>query len=81
MSDKVSFTNADLFDTDLSGADVITLYLLPAVNMKLRPKILNLKPGTRIVSHAFTMGDWEPDKTEKVDGTTIYFWTVPEKKM
>lgn len=81
VSDKVSFTNANLFDTDLSEASVITLYLLPDVNMKLRPKIMALKPGTRIVSHAFTMGDWEPEKTETVDGATIYFWTVPEKKM
>ncbi len=80
VSDKVSFTNANLFDTDLSEADVITLYLLPSVNMKLRPKLLKLKPGTRIVSHAFTMGDWEPEKTETVDGATIYYWTVPGKK-
>jgi SAM-dependent methyltransferase len=78
VSDKVEFLNANLFDTDLSGASVITLYLLPDVNMKLRPKILALKPGTRIVSHAFTMGDWKPEKTEVVDGSRIYFWTVPE---
>ena len=78
VSDKVEFLNANLFDTDLSGASVITLYLLPDVNMKLRPKILALKPGTRIVSHAFTMGDWKPEKTQVVDGSTIYFWTVPE---
>jgi len=81
VSDKVTFTNANLFDTDLSEATVITLYLLPDVNMKLRPKILALKPGTRIVSHAFTMGDWEPEKSEVVDGATIYLWTVPQRKM
>jgi len=81
VSDKVSFENANLFNTDLSGASVITLYLLPDVNMKLRPKIMALKPGTRIVSHAFDMGDWEPDETKTVDGATIYLWTVPERKM
>jgi precorrin-6B methylase 2 len=80
VADKVTFVNADLFETDLNKASVITLYLLPDVNMKLRPKILALKPGTRIVSHAFDMGDWTPDKTETVDGATIYFWTVPAKK-
>lgn len=80
VTDKVKFVNANLFDTDLSKATVITLYLLPSVNMKLRPKILELKPGTRIVSHAFDMGDWEPEKTETINGSTIYFWTVPGKK-
>ncbi len=79
VSSKVKFVNANLFDTDLSGASVVTMYLLPTVNMKLRPKILALKPGTRIVSHAFTMGDWKPEKVEQVDGATIYFWTVPKK--
>jgi precorrin-6B methylase 2 len=80
VSDRVKFVNANLFKTDLSKASVITMYLLPTVNMQLRPKILALKPGTRIVSHAFDMGDWKPDKTEQVDGSTIYFWTVPAKK-
>ncbi len=56
------------------------MYLLPDVNMKLRPKILALKPGTRIVSHAFDMGDWKPDRTEVVDGATIHFWTVPSRQ-
>ena len=79
VADKVKFVNANLFEADLSKASVITLYLLPSVNMKLRPKILDLKPGTRIVSHAFDMGDWKPEKTETVDGSTIHFWTVPEK--
>lgn len=79
VSDKVKFVNANLFETDLSGASVITMYLLPTVNMKLRPKIMALKPGTRIVSHAFNMGDWKPEKIEQVDGATIYFWTVPQK--
>ena len=79
VADKVKFVNANLFETDLSQATVITLYLLPDVNMRLRPKILDLKPGTRIVSHAFDMGDWLPEKTETVDGSVIYFWTVPAK--
>jgi ubiquinone/menaquinone biosynthesis C-methylase UbiE len=81
VSDKVTFIEGNLFDLDFSKATVLTLYLLPSVNMKLRPKILNeLKPGTRIVSHAFDMGDWEPEKKIVVDGSTIYFWTVPERK-
>ena len=80
VTDKVKFVNANLFDTDLSKATVITMYLLPTVNMELRPKILKLRPGTRIVSHAFDMGDWAPEKTEMVDGATLYFWTVPKKK-
>ncbi len=80
VSDKVTFIEGNLFDLDFSKATVLTLYLLPSVNLKLRPKILKeLKPGTRIVSHAFDMGDWEPDKKIVVDGSTIYFWTVPEK--
>ena len=58
----------------------MTLYLLPALNMKLRPKLLaELKPGTRIVSHAFDMGDWKPEKTEELGGTRIFLWTVPKK--
>lgn len=79
VTGKVKFVNANLFDTDLSEATVITMYLLPTVNMKLRPKIMALKPGTRIVSHAFNMGDWKPEKVEEIDGATIYFWTVPQK--
>lgn len=80
VSDKVKFVNANLFETDLSKATVITMYLLPTVNMELRPKILKLRPGTRIVSHAFDMGDWAPEKTEMVEGSTLYFWTVPKRK-
>lgn len=78
VSDKVKFIEGDLFQQDLSEADVITLYLLPNLNMKLRPKLLELEPGTRIVSHAFDMGDWEPEQTIEVDGATVYRWTVPE---
>lgn len=77
----VEFRQADLFETDFSKANVLTMYLLSSVNMKLRPKILSdLKPGTRVVSHAFDMGDWKPDTTEQVDGKTVYMWTIPQKK-
>jgi precorrin-6B methylase 2 len=78
VTDKVRFIQNDLFKSDFSEATVVTLYLLPAVNLKLRPQLMKqLKPGTRIVSHAFDMGDWKPEKTVNVDGTTLYFWTVP----
>lgn len=81
VTDKVKFVQGDLFETDFSKASVVTLYLLPAVNLKLRPILLEqLKPGTRIVSHAFDMGDWEPEQTITVDGATLYFWTVPQKQ-
>jgi hypothetical protein len=71
----------DILTVDLSGASVVTMYLLPDVNLKLRPHILSqMKAGSRVVSHAFDMGDWKPDKTERVDGRTIYLWTVPAKK-
>lgn len=80
VADKVTFIEGDLFKQDFSKATVITLYLLSSINLKLRPTLLELKPGTRIVSHAFDMGDWRPDKTEYVDGRAVHFWTVPEKK-
>lgn len=80
VTNKVKFEVANLFKTDFSPASVVTLYLLPAINLKLRPQLLKqLKPGTRIVSHAFDMGDWKPEKTMEVDGATIYLWTVPKK--
>jgi ribosomal protein L11 methylase PrmA len=79
VSDRVRFMQQDLFQTDLSNATVITLYLLPRINIKLRPRLLQLKPGTRIVSHSFDMGRWKPDQTLKVKGRTIYYWVVPEK--
>jgi len=76
----VKFRNEDLFEADIHEATVVTLYLLERLNEKLRPKLLReLKPGTRIVSHAFRMGDWEPEKTADVDGRMVYFWTVPAK--
>ena len=72
------FINADLFEDNLSEATVITLYLLPALNLKLLPKLLKeLKPGTRIVSHAFDMGSWKPEQALKVDGRDVYLWTIP----
>lgn len=79
VTDKVRFIHGDLFEQDLSPATVITLYLLPHLNLKLRPTLLALKPGTRIVSHAFDMGDWEPEQTLTVDNKRIYFWTVPAR--
>jgi SAM-dependent methyltransferase len=81
VTDKVKFVEQNLFKVDYRPATVVTLYLLPNVNMKLRPVLLEqLKPGTRIVSHAFDMGDWEPEETMVVDGSTIYLWTVPADK-
>ena len=77
VGNKVKFVNADLFETDLSPASVITLYLLPSLNLKLMPKLKQLKPGTRIVSHSFDMGsEWPPEKTQDVNGRTIYYWTI-----
>jgi len=77
VSAKAKFINGDIFQTDFSQATVITLYLLPSLNVKLRPTILKMKPGTRVVSHAFTMDDWQPDQTENVEGRTAYLWIVP----
>jgi SAM-dependent methyltransferase len=77
VSDKVRFIQGDLFELDLTPATVITLYLLPDLNVKLRPTLLRLKAGTRIVSHDFAMGDWKPERTLNRDGRTVYFWTVP----
>jgi tRNA G37 N-methylase Trm5 len=75
----VQFRNQDLFRANIKEATVVTLYLLPELNVKLRPKLWReLKPGTRIVSHQFDMGDWKPEKTLELNGRTIYFWTVPE---
>jgi predicted O-methyltransferase YrrM len=78
VADKVRFLNQDLFTTDISEATVVTLYLLPSLNLKLIPKLnKELKPGTRVVSHAFDMGDIKPLQTQNVNGRTIYLWTVP----
>lgn len=76
----VRVVHADLFEQDLSGASVVTLYLLPSLNVKLMPKLMKeLKPGTRIVSHAFDMGDWKPEKELDVEGRKVYYWTIPKK--
>jgi tRNA G37 N-methylase Trm5 len=76
----VKFRNEDLFRANFREATVVTLYLLPELNVKLRPKLWReLRPGTRIVSHQFDMGDWKPEKTIDLNGRTIYFWTVPKR--
>ncbi len=78
VGDKVRFLNQDLFTTDISEATVVTLYLLPSLNVKLLPKLnRELKPGTRVVAHAFDMGDIKPEQTQNINGRTIYMWTVP----
>jgi SAM-dependent methyltransferase len=87
VSGKATFMKADLFETSFAGATVITMFLLPDINMKLRPKLLGLRPGTRIVSNTFTMGDWEPDVKvflDTPDGCdnsycTVLYWVVPGK--
>jgi tRNA G37 N-methylase Trm5 len=77
VGDKVKFLNADLFETDISEATVVTLYLLDTLNLKLMPKLKALRKGTRIVSHSFDMGtEWPPEKTQKVNGRNIYYWTI-----
>jgi SAM-dependent methyltransferase len=74
---KARIVQGDIFATDFSQATVVTMYLLPALNLKLRPTILAMRPGTRVVSHSFTMDDWEPDETSSMDGRRAYFWVVP----
>jgi SAM-dependent methyltransferase len=76
---KATFIHGDIFQTDFSKATVLTLYLLPSLNVKLRPTILKMKPGTRVVSHAFNMDDWQADQTDTVDGSTAYLWIVPAR--
>ncbi|MGI8705501.1 MAG: SAM-dependent methyltransferase [Sphingomicrobium sp.] len=81
VGELVTIREGDLFEADFSDASVVTLYLLDRLNEKLRPKLLaELKPGSRIVSHAFRMGDWEPEAEQNIDGSMIYLWTVPERK-
>jgi len=83
VSDRASFMKADLFETDFSQAQVITMFLLPSINLKLRPKILDMKPGTRVVSNSFDMEEWKPDETANVEGCnnwcTAHLWIVPAK--
>ena len=80
VTDMVQFREEDLFESNISEATVVTLFLWPSVNMKLRPKLLKeLKPGTRVVSHSHDMGDWKPDKEEIVDGARLFLWTIPNR--
>ncbi len=79
VADKVKIINGDIFVEDFSEATVVTLYLLPNLNLKLRPTILDMKPGTRVVSNSFNMGDWEPDHRLGSDYTIGYYWVVPAK--
>jgi precorrin-6B methylase 2 len=80
VGDRVRFLNQDLFTSNISEATVVTLYLLPSLNLKVLPKLnAELKPGTRIVSHAFDMGEFKPLQTENINGRTIYLWTIPIK--
>jgi SAM-dependent methyltransferase len=79
VAGKVRFVKADIFESDFSQATVVTMYLLPGLNLKLRPKLLEMKPGTRLASHQFNMDDWEPDEVSNLDGRRAYLWIVPAK--
>lgn len=79
VADRATFIQGDIFEADFSRATVLTMYLLPSLNVKLRPKILEMKPGTRVVSHAFDMEDWQPDRTINVEERTAYLWIVPAR--
>src|SRR5262249_4407119 len=77
VTGKAQIVHGDIFATDFTQATVLTMYLLPSLNMRLRPQILAMRPGTRVVTHAFNMEDWEPDESSDVDGRRVYFWVVP----
>ncbi|MFN7753151.1 MAG: SAM-dependent methyltransferase [Pseudomonadota bacterium] len=81
LTGKARFLQVNIFEHDFTDAAVVTMYLLPGLNLKLRPQVLDMRPGTRIVSHAFTMGDWEADRSESVADTNqmVYLWIVPAK--
>jgi SAM-dependent methyltransferase len=80
VNDRVSFRRQDLFATPLQDADVVTLYLTQAVNLRLRPRILSqMRPGTRVVSHDYDMGDWRPDQRQRIGDDNIYLWLVPAR--
>ena len=81
VQESAEIRHQDILTVDLSPASVVTMYLLPDVNLKLKPNLLSqLKPGSRVVSHSFDMGDWKPDKVERVEGRTIYLWTIPAQR-
>lgn len=80
LAGRLRFEVGDLFDAPIAGASVVAIYLLPEINLRLRPRLLaELRPGTRIVSHAFDMGDWRPDRTAEVGGARIFLWIVPAR--
>jgi cyclopropane fatty-acyl-phospholipid synthase-like methyltransferase len=80
VQDRVQFVQKNLFEADIRNATVVTLYLLPSVNEKLKPRLLaELRPGTRVVSHSFTMPEWKPEKSVEVNGRTLYLWLIPKK--
>ncbi len=81
VANRVTFREEDLFEANISDATVVTLFLWPSVNLKLRPKLLKeLRPGTRVVSHSHDMGDWEPDKRQTVEGARLFLWTIPARR-
>ncbi len=79
VADRAHFEKADIFESDFSKADVITMYLMPALNLRLRPTLMKLKPGTRLVTHAFTMGGWKPDESSRAAGASAFLWLVPAR--
>jgi SAM-dependent methyltransferase len=80
VAQRTEFRTQDLFEADYRDATVITMYLFPKVNLALKPKLLReLRPGTRVVSHSFDMGDWQPDKRIEVEGKLLYLWTIPPR--
>jgi SAM-dependent methyltransferase len=79
VADRARFVQGDMFEADFRDATVVTLYLLTSLNLKLRPRLLDLRPGTRVVSHVFRMGDWEPDETAKTGASELYLWVVPAR--
>lgn len=83
VSDRATFEQADIFESDFSEATIVTLFLLPGLNLRLKPTLLDMKPGTQVVSNSFTMGDWEPDETGEAEGCTnyciAYKWVIPAK--
>ncbi|HEY8508149.1 MAG TPA: class I SAM-dependent methyltransferase [Steroidobacteraceae bacterium] len=79
VADRAKIIQGDIFETDFSDATVVTLYLLPSLNLRLRPTLLDMKPGTRVVSHSFTMDDWTPDQESEMEGGNAYLWIVPAK--